>query len=264
MDLSVALGSAGVSLFDLTKVFAIFPRFGRKISPIFFTKIIDRNGKLLEENKPDLLANNIVIPSGLQIQNQASPSPSASPSPLASAGPSVLPTNFAPDLTKEDPALVMDPRVAYVMTHLMKEVISFGTGHKAKSLGRTVAGKTGTTSEYVDAWFMGFSPDVVTGAWVGFDNQKTLGSFETGAKAALPIWLSYMKEALKFYEEKDFTIPPGVTFVSINPVSGKRVPPHFAHAIKEAFIEGTEPLEEELRDETTPQSQSGFLKEDIE
>ncbi len=241
LDLSISLGSVGVSLVDLTRVYAIFPRLGRKLTPLFFSKILDQNGKILEESKPSVLPTEIKIPS-----------------PVAS--PSVLPTY--PPLDDQDQ--VMDPRFAYVMTHLMNEVIEFGTGHQAKMLGRIAAGKTGTTSEFVDAWFMGFTPDIVTGTWVGFDSQKTLGHQETGAKAALPIWLSFMKEAVKNYHDSDFTIPPGVVFATINPTTGKRVPPDSINATKEAFVEGAEPKEEDSQNGVSPQSQSKFFKEDMD
>jgi penicillin-binding protein 1A len=154
------------------------------------------------------------------------------------------------------------------MTHLMKEVVTSGTGHEAKSLGRVAAGKTGTTNDYIDAWFMGFTPHVVTGVWVGYDNQRSIGSGETGARAALPIWLSFMKEAVQAYpEDADFTVPPGVVFSSIDSITGKLAPSNSSQSIREAFIEGSEPVEP--ADSTGPARASGgtqseFLKEDIE
>jgi penicillin-binding protein 1A len=158
----------------------------------------------------------------------------------------------------------MDPRQAYVMTHLMKEVVAFGTGHEAKTLGRAAAGKTGTTNDYQDAWFMGFTPTVVTGVWVGFDSQKTIGPGETGARAALPIWLSFMKEVVKSYPDQDFQVPPGVVFASIDPTTGHLASPNLAGSIKEAFVEGTEPQGGPGVGQTPAQSQSEFLKEDME
>jgi penicillin-binding protein 1A len=163
-----------------------------------------------------------------------------------------------------DPAQVLDPRVAYVMTHLMKEVVSYGTGQQAKALQRAAAGKTGTTNDYLDAWFMGFTPYVVTGVWVGFDSQKSIGPAETGAKAALPIWLSFMKEAVKPYPDTDFTIPPGVVFATIDPTSGKLASPNSSDAIQEAFIEGTQPTEMGSQSGGAHESDSEFFKEDVE
>lgn len=261
-DLSISLGSAGVSLYELTKVYSLFPRLGRKIQPIFFKKIIDRDGKVLEENKPEILPETPKI--------AALPEPSPAPSPQVGEQPApevankgiVLPTYPPPD----DPSQVLDPRIAYVMTHLMKEVVAYGTGHEAQDLGRPAAGKTGTTSDYIDAWFMGFTPHVVTGSWVGYDNRRPIGHVETGAKAALPIWLSFMREATQPYPAEDFLVPPGIVFASIDPNSGKLVSPNSLNAIKEAFIEGTQPSEQ-VSGEKTPaagNNSGDFFKEDSE
>lgn len=255
-DLSISLGSAGVSLFELTQVYSLFPRLGRKIKPIFFTKIMDRDGKVLEENKPEPL------PDTPRIAPLSEPSPQAGVQAEATNHGLVLPS-YPP---ADDPDQVLDPRIAYVMTHLMKEVVAYGTGHEAQDLGRPAAGKTGTTSDYIDAWFMGFTPHVVTGSWVGYDNRRPIGHVETGAKAALPIWLSFMREASTPYPAEDFTVPPGIVFASIDPNSGKLVSPNALNAIKEAFIDGTQPKEQYTGEKPlTPSSNSGdFFKEDSE
>jgi penicillin-binding protein 1A len=251
-DLSISLGSASVSLLELTKVYALFPRLGRKVTPIFLNKVMDRDGKVLEEEKPQLLPSQITL--------QAPAEPAAQPS--GTPGKQGVPMPAYP--LANDPDQVLDPRVAFVMTHLMSEVVNYGTGHDAKALGRAAAGKTGTTSDYIDAWFMGFTPHVVTGVWVGFDNQKSIGPVETGARAALPIWLSFMREAVKNYPDTDFTIPPGVVFASIDAATGKLASPNSSEAIKEAFIEGTQPTETSSPSGNTSESQSEFFKEDIE
>jgi penicillin-binding protein 1A len=262
-DLSISLGSGTSSLLELTSTYSLFPRLGRKLNPIFFTSVRDRDGKILEERLP-----------------QPFVAPASSPAPVVSAGPptepsrTVLgaqaPTGARPAVvipaypSPEDPEQVMDPRVAYVMTHLMKEVVNYGTGYEAKSLARPAAGKTGTTSDYLDAWFIGFTPYVSTGVWVGYDSQKPIGPGETGAKASLPIWLNFMKEAVKPYPDSDFPIPPGVIFASIDPTTGKLASANSSFSIREAFIEGTEPTEVSLPKGSTTDSQSDFLKEDIE
>jgi penicillin-binding protein 1A len=135
----------------------------------------------------------------------------------------------------------MDPRTSYVMTHLMNEVATVGTGHRAKNLGRPAAGKTGTTNDCLDAWFMGFTPHVVTGVWVGFDTQKSIGPRSTGGAIALPIWLDIMKEAVKSYPETDFEPPKGVAFTFIDGHTGKPTNANRPNAIREAFVEGTQP-----------------------
>ncbi len=254
-DLSISLGSVSISLMDLTKIYALFPRMGRKITSTFMEKVVDRDGRILEEkatsSQPVAAALNnapsSAMPSSVPVQG-----------PVQESGRVSFPEYPLPN----DPDQVLDPRVAYVMAHLMKEVVTFGTGHEAKNLGRSAAGKTGTTNDYMDAWFIGFTPGVITGVWVGFDTQKGIGPGETGARAALPIWLSYMKEAVKNYPDEDFSVPAGVAFATIDPISGKLAPPNSSSAIKEAFIEGTEPTEVSDTDSSGSEVQSDFFKED--
>jgi penicillin-binding protein 1A len=257
-DLSISLGSMGVSLLSLTKAYAVFPRLGRKLDPLIVLQVSDRDGKLLEEHKPILWTAPAAGIGG-------TPPPEGPGLPVGEIAPNagqVAHTVFYPPANDETAA--MDPRVAYVMTHLMNEVVNYGTGQDAKGLGRPAAGKTGTTNDYIDAWFMGFTSDVVTGVWVGFDGQKPIGASETGARAALPIWLSFMKEAVKERPLADFAMPAGVTFASIDPATGKLAPSSSSRSIKEAFIDGTQPsgvLSSPMG--TRPSdSSSDFLKED--
>ena len=146
------------------------------------------------------------------------------------------------------------------MGHMLREAVSDGTGKKATVLKRRIGGKTGTTSEYVDAWFVGFSPELVTGLWVGFDNPRTLGSGETGARAALPGWVSFMQTALKNYSRDEYEVPKGIVFVRINPDDGTLAGANNPNAVKEAFVEGTEPSIAK-RNSQVPDS-SEFFKED--
>lgn len=240
-DLSISLGSASMSLMELTRLYALFPRLGRRLKPLFFTKLMDRDGRLLEaaQSEPAYVANAEV--------------PSASSLPKQPVFPHYPLDN--------DPEQVLDPRVAYVMTHLMKEVVSFGTGSEAKHLGRVAAGKTGTTNDFMDAWFIGFTPEVVTGVWVGFDTQTSIGPSSTGARVALPIWLEYMKEAIEFYpDHADFPMPSGIVFEKINPTTGKPVGPKDP-GIQEAFIAGTQPSMPATT-QTEEYKQEDFFKED--
>lgn len=118
---------------------------------------------------------------------------------------------------------IIDPRNAFIMTSLMQDVIRYGTATKAKSLGRSdLAGKTGTTNDFIDAWFAGYQPSLVAVAWIGFDTPRTLGKGETGGQAALPIWIGYMAKALKGVPEAKLSPPAGVLSVKINPESGLR------------------------------------------
>lgn len=134
----------------------------------------------------------------------------------------------------------LPPPSAYVVTSLMRSVVEEGTAAAVRELGRPAAGKTGTASEFRDAWFSGYTPDLVASAWVGFDDHQSLGNGETGGRAALPIWLSYMKVALQGVPERDFEIPPGVTLVRVDPatglLAGASVPGRM-----EPFVDGTAP-----------------------
>ena len=170
-DLSLALGSSGVSLLELTQAYTAFANQGLKVEPIFIAKITDRQGNILEENKPKLTQ-------------------------------------------------VISPQTAYLMTSLLKSVVEEGTGKKVRALKRSCAGKTGTTNDVRDAWFIGFTPHLIAGTWVGFDNEKPLGKHETGAVAASPIWLNFMQEALEGTPLKTFSIPEGIIFTKIDPDTG--------------------------------------------
>jgi len=132
---------------------------------------------------------------------------------------------------------VLDVRTNYLMTVLLKGVVEHGTGYRAKALGRPVAGKTGTTNNYKDAWFVGFSPEVVTGVWVGYDKQRSLGHLETGSRAASPVWVEYMRAALKGLPIRDFTIPDRIVRVSIDADTGMIATSKCTHVLTETFRE---------------------------
>jgi penicillin-binding protein 1A len=115
---------------------------------------------------------------------------------------------------------VLSKETAYLITNMMEDVVQKGTGQAAKSLGRPIAGKTGTTNEFINAWFIGGTPNLVAGIFVGFDDRRSLGETESGAHAALPIWVTFMKEALRTLPVVPFTIPEGITFVKVDPSTG--------------------------------------------
>jgi penicillin-binding protein 1A len=137
---------------------------------------------------------------------------------------------------------VMRPATAYVITNMMQTVVQRGTGRKAAELGRPVAGKTGTTNDTHDAWFIGFTPDLLAGVWVGFDSERSLGATETGGHAAAPIWTEFMKKAVAERPVLDFPVPDGVTFAQVDPASGLRAVPGGDSRL-EVFVRGSEPAE---------------------
>jgi penicillin-binding protein 1A len=139
------------------------------------------------------------------------------------------------------PLQAIKPETAYIITNLLKGVIERGTGWKARELGRPVAGKTGTTNDYRDAWFIGYTPSLVAGVWVGFDDQRSLGPKATGSRAALPVWLDFMKHAHQNQEPMDFSIPNGILFRNVDPRTGLLSTEHCKLSLREAFLPGTEP-----------------------
>jgi len=211
-DLSMALGSSSVTLLELTKAYAVFGNQGRRVEPIFIKKITDKDGNLLEENVP---------PAGSLSLDHRDDQAAEGDDGLAEQ--------------------IINPETAYIITNLLEGVVQNGTGWRAKALGRPVAGKTGTTDDYSDAWFMGYTPDLITGVWVGFDQEKPLGKDETGSRAACPIWLDYMKTVLKGKPINHFPVPEQIIFAKIDPKTGLLASPSTPDPFFECFKEGTAP-----------------------
>ncbi|HIJ56447.1 MAG TPA: PBP1A family penicillin-binding protein [Deltaproteobacteria bacterium] len=192
--LSLALGSSGVSLLELTTAYSVFANYGYRIKPTFIRKITGRHG------------NEIMSDAKERIK-------------------------------------VIEETTAYLMTSLLQSVVESGTGWRVKALGRPAAGKTGTTDHLHDAWFIGYTPQYITGVWVGFDDEKPLGFNETGSRAASPIWLGFMKEILKDKPVGTFRIPNGVVFTKIDPDTGLLPAQEEKSVVFEVFKEGTSPTE---------------------
>ncbi len=150
------------------------------------------------------------------------------------------------EVTESQPREVVTRETAYLITNMMEDVVQKGTGQAAKALGRPIAGKTGTTNDYINAWFIGGTPNLVTGVYVGFDDRRSLGESETGARAALPIWVNFMKDALKQLPVVPFEIPDGVTFVKIDTSTGLLESDQDGEGHKgavELFAKGSEPTQ---------------------
>ncbi|MFB0505619.1 MAG: penicillin-binding protein 1A [Thermodesulfobacteriota bacterium] len=211
-DLSMALGSSSVSLLELTKAYAVFGNQGRRLEPIFIKKITDKDGNILEEN----------VPSGERVSLHDR-------------------NDQGPEGDDGLAERIISPETAYIITNLLEGAVQNGTGWRAKALGRPVAGKTGTTDDYSDAWFIGYTPDLITGVWVGFDQEKPLGKDETGSRAACPIWLNYMETVLKGTPIKHFPVPEKIIFAKIDPDTGLLASPSTPNPFFECFKEGTAP-----------------------
>ncbi len=134
---------------------------------------------------------------------------------------------------------VMNPTTAYVMVDMMRGVIESGTGKEAKKLGRPAAGKTGTTNDSMDVWFIGFTPELLTGVWIGFDAERSLGSY-TGGRAAAPIWTEFMKRALEGQPVQDFAQPEDVRLVRVDTATGL-LAAQGRSSTMQAYAAGTEP-----------------------
>ncbi|HEX6764931.1 MAG TPA: penicillin-binding transpeptidase domain-containing protein, partial [Polyangiaceae bacterium] len=147
---------------------------------------------------------------------------------------------------------VMSPEEAYLTTSLLKSVVENGTGQRAKALGRPVAGKTGTTNDAKDAWFVGYSTELAAGVWVGYDDPIPLGWGEAGSATALPVWLSFMKTAHEGRPATDFPRPGSIAVVAVDPATGLLAYPGESDAVEEEFLDGTAPTEVSVADAGTP------------
>jgi penicillin-binding protein 1A len=237
-NLSLALGSYPVTLLEITRAYGVFAKGGRPVEARFVRGAKDPGGALLLE------ALTLEPPSGAVAAGAASAPDELGGLPPRAAG-SAPPAGGAPAPPADADGRVIPAAQAYLALDLMRAVIQHpqGTGAKARSLGRPLAGKTGTTNSQADAWFIGFSPDLATGVWVGFDSKEVLGKGETGAKAALPIWIDFMKVALETRPERDFEVPEHIVFARIDPKSGLLAPPGSPDGYFQAFLEGSEPHE---------------------
>lgn len=157
--------------------------------------------------------------------------------------------NYGKTLEENNPLTVhaISPATAYLAVSAMKGVIKRGTGIRASSLDWNLCGKTGTTDNYTDAWFVGSDPDLTLGVWMGFDIQQTLGEDETGARAALPVWIDFMKSYIKDRPKRDWDLPVGIVRVPVDRKTGLVADPSVGcdprDIILETFRKGTEPLE---------------------
>ncbi|MBI5492095.1 MAG: PBP1A family penicillin-binding protein [Deltaproteobacteria bacterium] len=164
-------------------------------------------------------------------------------------------------LEEDQPFLTpaVNPQTSYIMTSLLQSVIESGTGMRARALGRPAAGKTGTTNNLNDAWFIGYVPGLSAGAWVGYDDERPLGKGETGARAALPIWLKFMQQSLAGTPVRNFTAPEGLEFARIDPETGLLAGPSTAEPVFEVFKTGTAPTERSSATAGRSQSTDFFM-----
>jgi len=211
-DLSIALGSSGTSLLELTEAYSVFANHGFLVQPVFITKIIDRDGNVLEETVPDRKK-------------------------------------------------VIEQTTAFLITNLLEGVVQYGTGFRVKALNRPVAGKTGTTNNLFDAWFMGYTTRYITGVWVGFDDEAPLGKGETGSRAASPIWLGFMQRVLEGKPVEVFPVPEGIVFTKIDAETGLLPIPESKKTVFVCFKEGTVPTDSTKRPGEITEADDFFKKD---
>jgi penicillin-binding protein 1A len=211
-NISMSLGSGLVTLVDLVNAYGIIANGGKEIKPNIIKSIYSRKGKkiLVNSNK---FCNNCKLDK-ININSK-------------------LPE--VNNIAKE----IVDPKIAYQITSMMEGVIQRGTARSLKDLNIPLAGKTGTTNDNKDAWFIGYSPDLVVGIFVGHDTPKNLGYKQTGSSVAVPIFKDFIKKSNTNVNNIPFRVPSGLSFVTINNKTG--LPSSAKESIMEAFIEGSEP-----------------------
>ena len=211
--LSMSLGAGETTLSRMTAAYAMLANGGRRISPTLIDRVQDRHGRTVFRHEQRVCGG-----CGA----------------LEELGPAVP---YPPDPRER----IADPQSVYQVVSMLEGVVLRGTGRRLRAVGKPLAGKTGTTSDYIDAWFVGFASDLAVGVYVGFDRPRTLGHAETGSSVAAPVFGAFMREALARAPATPFRIPPGMSFMRVGRTSGKPAAPGEADIILEAFKPGTEP-----------------------
>ncbi len=289
MDLTLGLGSSSVTLYEMTKLFAQIGNLGRKISPKIIHRVTLGEEVLLENISLDDRFQNELAPieqefeerrkayfeklqAKLNADENQDQAETDEEQEQEKKELNTVPKYENPILYKakkrkdppfffKDPKQLIDPRTAYLMTSLLAGVVQEGTGAKARALGRPTAGKTGTTNGFYDAWFVGFTANFASGVWVGFDTEKSLGRGEAGGKAALPIWVDYMKDVHKGLPPKAFPLPRDIVFANIDNKNGKLATASSESVVRQGFLEGTAP--DAVSGQEDFQDSREFFKEDL-
>jgi len=277
--LSLALGTSSVTLLEITRAYGVFASGGKLVEPRLIERVRDREGKPVIEHVP--LDGPLAKPEDEQKaeaeaalakaqaeaaaplvvkESEASEAEAESANDGESSGAGSAerreaeePAGPVEEIVEQRPfpklpvpkGYAIAPAHAFVVAQIMRAPVEHpnGTAGRARSLGPNLSGKTGTTNDQTDAWFVGFSPEVVTGVWVGIDARDVLGPKETGGKAALPIWMDYMKAALAEREPHEPEAPYGVSLLRVDTKTGKLASGASRYVMTQAFLTGTEPLE---------------------
>ena len=237
--LSLALGSGALTPLEVASAYGVLANGGYAVEPYFIERVLDGDDSLLVAADPLVVCRDCGDEEVMAVSAPAAPADGegAGSAPSAEAGADAGTESPAgsPGSERRAPR-VLEARNAWLMYSLMRDVIRRGTGRKARVLERDdLAGKTGTTNDQYDAWFSGFSPDLVATAWIGFDEFRPLGRRETGASAALPMWIAYMREALRGTQPRIPEPPEGIVTVRIDPETGDRAGASHEGAVFESF-----------------------------
>jgi penicillin-binding protein 1A len=265
-DLSLALGSGALTPLELARGYAIFANSGFRVDPYLIDHIVGPGDEVQMVARPRVVcvpcveaeeARQAAAEAAAKVQDDNTPPAAPDPARLAQEKEQAAQLKAAREAARARQAeldeaerrqilqgpperrvapRVLSPQVAFLMNTMLRDVIRKGTGRRARVLGRDdLAGKTGTTNDQRDAWFSGFNRDVVTIAWVGFDTPRPLGDHETGARAALPMWIDFMRTALDGRPETPLVEPPGIVSVRINARTGELTHANDPEAIFEYF-----------------------------
>ena len=272
-NLSLVLGSGSLTPFDLAKGYAVFANGGYRVEPYLIDYVIGAKNKIVYMAEPKKVCKACRKPE--EVEEQAvSEQEGENAKPKKEVVAEVLPAlpediseSFLSLMNEEErlqvqqgPAQlkladqILSPQTAFIINTMMRDVVLRGTGRRALVIGRKdLAGKTGTTNDQRDAWFTGFNADLATIAWVGFDEPRPLGEKETGARAALPMWVDFMRDSLSGVEEKEFEQPAGLVSVRIDPKTGSLANSNTKNAVFEFFLADQVPTEqtESIENETT-------------
>jgi penicillin-binding protein 1A len=223
-DLTLGLGSSALTPMELARSYSVFANGGVRIVPTYINKVFDRDGKVIESNDP------ADFPAGPKSGQK---------------------------LIGQSRNRVISPETAYLTTNLLESVVQKGTGWRARSLKRPTAGKTGTTNDLKDAWFIGYVNQLLAVSWVGYDQERPLGNQETGSKAAAPAWVAFMAEATKDMPVEHFPVPDNILFRPIDPLTGLLAPEDSLDIVIEAFAPNTAPVRYAI-EEKTPEAKDFF------
>jgi penicillin-binding protein 1A len=257
-DMTIALGSLPATPLQMVTGYAVFANGGYRVDPYYIERIENAAGQIVYQANPKIVCELCEPPSDAPSGGSATPVSTQLPADTGSADPDHAPVTALPALIAPAQLAprVISPQNAWLMDDMMADVIKRGTGARAGlALHRSdLSGKTGTTNLAIDTWFNGFNRNIVATVWVGFDQERPLGEGEEGSRTAVPIWISFMREALRAQPDRARSMPPGLVTARISPKTGALVSTNEGDAIYETFMEDHLPPADSAVGNTVPVS----------